>query len=240
MPIEPKGIWDEKCVFEYDSHQIELQINKPREQHSLFIKNQGIEDPWNVGFRFLSEACWLFGIKINKINGGHSDYNTQINYTPSDFSYFMKLLRFKQKIHDPKQHLALGFFREGVSSDSPYYKLLCFAKILEIPFEEMNNKGKGGWIDAAIPKLKNSMAILYRDKKLKILGNQKLGDWLHQEMRHAIAHAQVSTSRQQVIRNPNDYEDWQETVWANTVMMELVTTLMIQQLKIPVDYVWEE
>ena len=117
---------------------------------------------------------------------------------------------------------------------------MCFAKILEIPFKKMDETGKGGWIDATIPKLKNSMAVLYRDKKLKILGNQKLGDWLHQEMRHAIAHAGVSMLKQQVIRNPNDYEDWQETVWANTVMMELATTLIIQQLKIPVDYVWEE
>ena len=92
-------------------------------------------------FRVLNEFVWFYGIKVNNINGLNGQIlKAAMNFVPSDDNYTMNMNHFEQKVFTYAQHLALGFFREGISSGSAYYEFLCYAKIFEIPFENGRSK----------------------------------------------------------------------------------------------------
>lgn len=86
---------------------------------------------------------WFYEIEVSDIAGGHSDYSANADFLPNDNSYAIRLAKFKQRVFNENQHLALGFYREGVSSGSAYYAFLCYAKLLEIPFKDGREKGRG-------------------------------------------------------------------------------------------------
>ena len=88
------------------------------------------------------------------------------------------------KIDDKYKANALNLFREAKASNSLYCKFLCYWKILEI------HNFKGGksieWINETI---KHNTWILERAHFNKaILNNKKIGNYLKDECRHAIAH----------------------------------------------------
>ena len=60
------------------------------------------------------------------------------------------------------------------------------------------------------------------------LGDRSIADWLHKDGRHAIAHARLG----EIIRDPNNYNDWDEIKWANEIMQELAEMLIIQKLEV--------
>ena len=131
------GITDETWNVEYDNETLKLKVKRSRHPHCVFIQNKkGFKHrhPWEIFFRFFNELVWFCDITIKDVNGGDGAYFANANFLPSDDSYAIKLSSFQQQISDEKQHLALGFYREGVSSGSPYYRFLCYSKILEIPF----------------------------------------------------------------------------------------------------------
>ncbi|MDD5681105.1 MAG: hypothetical protein PHI59_07670 [Candidatus Omnitrophica bacterium] len=232
MPISIKhGIVNENWTFTYDEEQVKLEIKKPRLPHTLFIQNKiGFKKrhPWEIFFRVLNEFVWFYDITVKDINGGHGDYCANINFLPNIDNYAIKLDNFKQEIFEKDQHLALGFYREGVSSGSAYYAFLCYSKILEIPFK--NGKSKGTWIEQEISSLQGDLAVSVRDRKVHMLGGKTLGTWLRENGRNALAHADIQSGR--TVRDPNNYQDWDEIKWGNAVMHELAEKAMVDCLKI--------
>jgi hypothetical protein len=188
-----------------------------------------LRHPWDIFFRFFNELVWFYHITIEDVNGGHGDFCANANFLPSDDSYVINLSHFQQQIFDKNQHLALGFFREGVSSGSPYYRFLCYSKILEIPFND--GKKKGNWIDKEIPNLKGDFAISFRNKKVNVLGGKTLGKWLKEEGRDALSHANIQKGS--AVRDPNSYQDWDDIKWGNEVMHELAEKAIVMELGVP-------
>jgi hypothetical protein len=227
-----QGITDERWSIDYDNEKLELEVKRSRCPHCVFAKNiQGFKHkhPWEIFFRFFNELVWFYNITIKNINGGHGDYCANANFLPSDDSYAIELSSFRQQIFDKNQHLALGFYREGISCESPYYRFLCYSKILEIPFN--NGREKGCWIDGQIPKLQDELAVTFRDRKLHIFGEKTLGTWLKEDGRDAVAHANIQANN--TVRDPNCYQDWDEIKWGNVVMHELAEKAMIEKMGIP-------
>jgi len=197
----------------------------------VFTKNKkGFQHrhPWEIFFRFFNELVWFYDLTIQNINGGHGEYCANANFLPKDDSYAIQLSSFKQQIFEGHQHLALGFYREGVSCESPYYRFLCYSKILEIPFK--NGREKGRWIDEQIPFLKDDLSVTFRDRKLHIFGGKTLGMWLKEDGRDAVAHANIQSD--DTVRDPNCYQDWDEIKWGNVVMHELAEKVMVSKLRI--------
>ena len=226
------GIINETWAFDYDNEKLQLKVKRSGHPHSVFIQNEkGFlhRHPWETFFRFFNELVWFYHITIEDVNGGHGNYCANANFLPNDDSYAISLSCFKQQIFDTNQHLALGFFREGISSGSPYYRFLCYSKILEIPFKD--GREKGSWIDNEIPSLKGNLATLFRDNIVKVLGGKTLGKWLKEEGRDALSHANVN--KESTVRDPNSYRDWDDIKWGNEVMHELAIKAIVEELGVP-------
>lgn len=230
MPISIKnGIVDETWHLPYDGEEVTLHVKKPRLPHSLHVSNRtGFKKrhPWEIFFRVLNELVWFYDIEVTNVGGGHGDFAENAEFLPNDDSYAIRLVDFKQQVFDDDQHLALGFYREGVSSGSPYYAFLCYAKILEIPFA--NGRQKGTWVDQEVQNLKSPLALLMRDRRVHILGGKPLGTWLKEDGRDALSHANVQSGK--VVKDPNSYQDWDDIKWGNTVMHELAKKVIIEKL----------
>jgi len=79
------------------------------------------------------------------------------------------------------------------------------------------------------PFLTDGLAKNLRDRRIKELSNKPLADWLYKDGRQALSHATIG----QFIRDPNNYDDWDQIKWANTVMEELAKQCIIDKLKVP-------
>lgn len=223
------GIVDETWRFRYDDEELTLHVKKPNVPHSLRTANQNgftTRHPWEIFFRVLNEFVWFYGIEVTEIAGGHGDFSANADFRPSDDGYALRLSDFRQKVFEKDQHLALGLYREGISSGSTYYAFLCYARILEIPFKD--GKNKGAWIDSEIPNLSSPLAKSMRDRRIHMLGDKPLGKWLQEDGRHALSHANLQSGR--IVRDPNSFQDWDDIKWGNTVMQELAERAITKEL----------
>ncbi len=214
--------------IKYDNFNLEVRVAKMRKEHNVKCSYRSVKDykkAFQSIFRFFNELVWFYGMHISDINGGHSQgSHVFLNYSANNERY---LLSFAQKVHDEKQHLAIGFYREALCNESPYYRFLCFDKILQVPFQD--GKLKGEWLQAQLSFLDDELAKNFRDRRIKELSDKTLADWLYEDCRHALAHARLG----QFIRDPNNYDDWDQIKWANTVMEELAKKCIINKLGVP-------
>jgi hypothetical protein len=227
------GITDETWVITYDNREIKVEASKRRLFHNLIARDKkGFvgNHPFDVFFRILNEFVWFSDIKVNDLNGGHGEYCANLNFLVSSDSYLIRLEKFRQQVTTEEQHLALGFFREGLSSGSAFYEFICYAKILEMPFK--NGKAKSTWIDKAINGLRDNLALTVRDRKIAMLDGKSLEKWLREDGRNALAHAKLRGGK--TVRDPNSFKDWDEIKWGNTVMRELAEKVIVEELQIPV------
>jgi hypothetical protein len=233
MPISIySGVINETWAIAYDGREIQVEATNQRFHHMFFTRTKtgfGNVHPFDVFFRLMNELVWFSDIKVYDLNGGYSDYLANLNFLASDDSYLIQLARFRQQVNSSEQHLALGFFREGLSSGSAFYQFMCYSKILEIPFK--NGKEKGTWIDNAINGLRDDLAISVRDLRISMLGGKSLGEWLLKNGRNALSHANVRSG--DIVRDPNNSKDWDEIKWGNTVMRELAEKIILEELHIP-------
>jgi len=228
-----EALMAETFNMKYDKFDLEIKVRKIQTEHVVkcnFRSKGNYKEAFNSIFRFFNELVWFYNIKVRDINGGHSHgSHVQLNYSVNDGCY---LLYFTQKVFDERQHLALAFFREALCNESPYYRFLCFDKILQIPFKQKQAKLKAQWIESQLLQLKDESAINFRDiqfKRIKNLENKSLASWLYKDGRQALAHAYSD----EFVRDPSSYDDWDEVKWANTVMQDLAKKCIIDKLRVP-------
>jgi hypothetical protein len=212
----------------YDKFDFEINIHKEEVEHNVkcsFRSKGTFREAYSSIFRFFNELVWFYDVLLSDINGGHSEgSHVYLNYSINSDRY---LLGFQQKVKDERQHLALAFFREALCNESPYYRFLCLDKILQIPFKkEEQRTHKVPWIEKQLTQLTDQLAVNFRNRKIKTLGNRTLSNWLYQDGRNAIAHAAFG----EFIRDPNNYDDWDEIKWANTILKDLARKCIIDQL----------
>lgn len=219
--------------FDYDGYNLEINVRERESEHTVkcsYRMKGNYKEAYASIFHLFNELVWFYGLRICNINGGHSaGSHVSLNYTVNSDQY---LLSFKQEVREKLQHLALAFFREAECNESPYYRFMCFAKIVEIPFKKDQQITKKEWVEGQLSGLKSKTASTFRDRKMKSLADVSLLDWLYKYGRHAIAHARYG----EIIRDPNNYDDWDEIKWANEIMQELAEAIIIQKLRVPKDH----
>ena len=230
IPQNSQDMEEHSFKVNYQGREIEIisgaqeQIHRSR---SFIYSKDEIKNAFKDISHLLNEFSWHFDLGIELFSclvnfGGLIDEGTK-NYLPR----FQNVIadNFKQTIFNEKQHLALGFFREALSSNSPYYKFQSYYKIIEIPFKTGNKKGE--WIKQCLKNLKYSKNSIERMKRN---GVQEIADWLFINGRNALNHAYAKRKK---IIDISDYEDWDNIKWANEIVKEIAEVTMQKQLKIP-------
>jgi hypothetical protein len=224
------AFFDERVVLLYDKRPLEVIMGEPHDSHRVRAAYDNEHDHkavFQTISHFLSELSWKLRIKL------YADISIYGNGLPdcSSPNIFLRSERyfihdFKQDVFATDQHLALGFYREGYGSKSPFYRFLSFYKILEIPFEDGSDKGR--WVESLVPRLsesKDSLQYLSRN------GVNDVARWIFEEGRNGLSHAYKK--RQKSIVDITAFDHWQNIVWANEIIQEMAEMTMIEKLAIP-------
>jgi hypothetical protein len=207
----------------YDGIHYNVQVVRMDEQHHISTApGQGIDyrSAYRGVFRYFNEIHWFHGVRVQFEGGSHSDHRVEVTHSVDHVSFVSK---FKQQVFEERQHLALGLFREAMCHDSPYYQFLTLSRLLEIPFGDQRAKGR--WIEMALTGLRSSTAKVMRDRRLDLLGNSTLADWLR-DSRNRVAHAKDG----QPTSDPNNFDHWEEVKWGNKVLVELACLAIVDEL----------
>jgi hypothetical protein len=105
------------------------------------------------------------------------------------------------KIWTPEQRTALALFREANASNNDYLSFIFYWQVLEV--------GRGSsaevFIDKTYTRQPNSLSLIQSDIALLQLGRRRLGDYLRNDCRDAIAHIRRKTGKTSIdIDEPED------------------------------------
>jgi hypothetical protein len=165
--------------------------------------------------RFLSAMAWKEAspfVTLGTIIGGASEADEQkprFNYSEGRVLRYGIVSRFDfEHLQNPsaaKQKLALALYREGLNSNTDFYRFLSFYKIVNIGFA--NGHEQVAWINTNLDKMWNHLA----ESRLNELKSSvsDIGTYLLRQGRDAIAHAynqpildpDIPTDRTTVTRN---------------------------------------
>lgn len=203
--------WKNIFYFEYKDKRFKFIQNKRNKWSNVLItivrgqrQNNSVEEnnSYNIASEYLSALAWehnsimkvwnsdnysmgipedirLSNAKVRRVffRSAKSLYN----YGYTDGSSFQRI----PKVENEKQRNALILYREARSTNNDYLSFLFFWQVLEIGY-------KGGpinWINKTWrnnqSKIKNS--IKYDVEKIS-MGSKKIGEYLYQDCRTAIAH----------------------------------------------------
>lgn len=224
------SFFDERVSLSYDHIQIEVLAGKEHWSHRARARCDDREDHkavFQTISRFLSELSWKLRIKVKAeicvYTDGLPDCSFP-NYFPRLDQHFLQ--NFVQEVFGDDQHLALGFYREGHGSDSPFYKFLSFYKILELPFKDGKHKGK--WVNSLVPRLAESdVSVEYLNRN----GVRDIANWIFEEGRNGLSHGYKKPGRK--IVDITAFDHWQNIVWANEVVREMAEITLLEKLGIP-------
>jgi len=215
----------------YDKRSLEVIMGEPNDSHRVraaYDSEQEHKAVFQTISHFLSELSWKLRLELYVdvcIHATGLPDCSSPNHFPRLKLYFIH--NFKQEIFAKEQHLALGFYREGFGSKSPFYRFLSFYKILEIPFR--GGSDKKTWIVSLIPKLSESKDSL---EYLRRNGVKDVANWIFKEGRNGLSHAY--RKRQESIVDITAFDHWQNIVLSNEIVQELAEMTMIEKLNIPV------
>jgi hypothetical protein len=161
-----------------------LDLNKARAAIRRFLsayawaERHAAEDDFGIG------SGYPGGVGKNEGPIQTSGANFRLDYLPSTT--------------DPKARLCLALYREALGLGNTTYRFLAFFKIINVLHE--NGAKQIAWINAAIPKLADRLALERLDKLCK--PQTDLGKYLYESGRCAVAHAYAEP-----IADPDDPED---------------------------------
>ena len=183
-----------------------------------------VSSQFRAASRFLNELAWFYQLPVRMLFCVHGN-GTPSCEAPSTLirDEVVMLHDFKQRVYHENAHIGLGFYREGLAAESPYYRFLSYYKILEIPFK--NGKARGDWIDSVIPGLRTCTLSLER---LRHAGVTDVGSWLREEGRLALSHAGLASDKP--IIDVTDHDHWQNIVWSSEIILELAEQVVVEHL----------
>lgn len=189
------------------------------------------KDAYRAIMNFFNEIHWFNDVEISGIDSGcEGEYFMSYCYTVDNNEYLIR--KFEQKVFEESQHLALAFYREGMSVISPYYRLLCLYKILEIPFKEDIEVNQ--WIDDEIKNIKHDFVQMSLKKiEGKLTDDVKtVSHHIKKFYRNQASHAKIRKNRMKNVIDYNDYESWERIKWINVLLEELAKRVIIKILAV--------
>lgn len=144
-------------TISYHKYQLELTKAKVRlrekrraevssNQIHIKITSGDLHDAIEAGLMFLSEISWLWDVEIfgTEMGGGNGPIRFHTRYRGSRFGGEVVDITFYRPMPlNDIQRLAVGLYKEGISSNSIFFKYLGLYKILEI---EMTGKQREKWL----------------------------------------------------------------------------------------------
>ncbi len=252
--FDSPGIFRKNMYFNFEGFDFKLIKGTKRYQEVLCCIidiehssgpdfDRKVSKVWEIALKFLSCLSWELNIGIRGCFCGGSGWGKEHGslssvkrrtcirmprkWSSHRFSDVLKL----PNIDTDNKARALSFFREAKAANSLYYKFLCYWKILEICGENVGkwdiNKTKN-WINKTI---KSNKWILKRAHfEEEMLGNESIGEYLYKTCRIAIAHAMLSTRKNEL--KPDSGESLKKVNVANWIIVPLVDIFMKKDLGI--------
>lgn len=216
----------------YDSFEIEVVRGNSNEGHNLFIETEKEQAKLanEVTRRFLSEICWLYQSRVEIIaGGGWASQKIPVKVAFRQFARIgggIYLESYRQIAFSHEQKVALGIYREAFSSNSIFYKFLCYFKIINMIYK--TGSAQKSWINDNIDRL-----VLCKEKINQLMqeGITNFGDHLYHSGRCAIAHSNFISG--EPIADADNYEDNYRIGREIEVVKELAEIIMNIELKIP-------
>lgn len=230
---------DEQYEIEYDKHKLKLKA-KQGIVHNLITqclsRRNDQRKAYTAILSFLGELSWLYKMKINLLGLSASiqaptevgSWIDQTSYKRTGKTVLMNL----QVTENDIQKLALGIYREALSSNSFFYSYFCYCKIIEIL--NPGRKKFSTWIIQNLSTIEESDSkfVLNDLSENKKVGN--IGEYIYKQGRCAIAHADVSKqSNDEPILKPFDYEDTARVMKEMCLVKELAEIFIYKDLRVP-------
>lgn len=211
----------------YNDHLLYIKRGDKNHGHELHVELD-IDKGYEIGFCFLSELSWLFDTRIEYFTGGASSYKNSFNVAGRHFNRVgngIYLDDYTQVANTKKQKIALGLYKEGLSSNSPFYKFLSFFKIINM--FHPTGKSQKKWINDHISVITSNLPILLELKKKRT----SVGEHLYHSGRCAIAHCNYSNGK--TIINPDNPKDVRRINSEYRLMQEFAKYIIEKELKVP-------
>ncbi|MCK4233592.1 hypothetical protein KAU34_02250 [candidate division WOR-3 bacterium] len=212
----------------YDGFCIEVKRGNDTEGHEFYIEIpiHREKEGYEAGLRFLSEISWFFRTSVEVITWVSGGSKTKCNVANRKFPRVGNVINldyYEQIADSHLQKLGLGFFKEGISSKSNFYKFLSFFKIINIKYA--NGPEQKKWINKNIIGLTRS-----RDKlnQLRKDGVTDFGEYLYHSGRCAIAHANIKP-----IIDVDAYDHNYRINVSAPIMQELADIFLRKELGLP-------
>ena len=219
---------------EYEGFLIEIKRGASTEGHNLYIETTKNKDNYGktieIGFRFLSELAWLFNDRVEVLTyGGSSNCRIPVQTWNRKFNRILNTIHledYEQVAFNNEQKLALGIYREGISSNSKFYEFLSYFKIINM--KNHTSSAQENWINNNIHKLHSSKKLL---DELKKEGITNFGEHLYASGRCAIAHASLKSG--DPIADADSYEDNNRISRELPLIKDLAEIFIQEELKVP-------
>jgi hypothetical protein len=214
---------DPKTGLSYDGLEFELVSGGSELHHNLCIPvgPRSVDAAFRAGSRFLNEVCWFRGPTVLDLSAVSGNRRTRITTRTSQQRFLQLFVHdFQQSVAGDEQHLALGFFREGFSAESPFYRFLSYMKVIDVHLR--TGLAHIQWINSHLEYLQKSKYILQRLARRDITD---VGQYLWVQCRNALAHGD-----HRAVIDISNYELWQDIVWASELMREIAEAFIVQEL----------
>ena len=244
IAFDSPGIFKKNQYFSYEGVDFKL-IKGTRHYQELLCtiidiettSGQKFEKEWdrvcNIAFKFLSSLSWEHNTGIRSVvaggRGWHKKHGGLLKvkrlflYPRHFHNVIMGPIGMLPKIDNELQSISLGLYREAKNADSPYYRFLCYWKILELA-GKLNLKQKT-WMNNTISA--NKWIIERADFKNKLPKTNEIAEYLETNHRNAVAHA---ISKRTI--DPDNVEDMAKMIIGSRILEELVKIFMNKELKL--------
>jgi len=206
--------------FEYNQIRYKLIQNNPRKHCDVlltlidYIKNEHSQDKaYRVAAEFLSALSWANNSDITLFNiGGWGKPKGFTLRTAKCQSFSFPKIPFRgnmigadissiPKIETEKHKIALALYREASASNNDYLAFIFYWQILEVSGAAPIN-----WMNKVYRKKdKHRLFISNSDIRYMQIGSKKIGDYLYDDCRNAIAHITRKPNKRTLdLNNPNE------------------------------------
>lgn len=223
--VETQIFWPETAqVFPYDGKDIILRPGDDKMVATIafnFAKyGMSREEARDLIFNFASALAWMekASLEITSWAGGGHPINV-MHGRSRNVSRFLDPEMLEVPANED-QSTALALYREAISTRNPFYAFLNFYKV--IAYAHRDGKERGSWIRSALSDITGEPGFS-RLSALKEEHGDKVDEYLVNEGRHAIAHAE-----KEIFVNPDKMIDHQRIV-ADLPLMRRLAEMSVER-----------
>lgn len=197
---------------------------------STYAAGETDQDVTLRSFKFMSHLTFQSeeGIESDFWVGSMSHFNPSVSnpFRPGSFGFPEGAFREMKGKDQERLDFALSLYREGVSSNSAFYRMLNFYKVIQLAFVGKEVKDLVDWIDTNAPKVRAGTGKRFQGDVAK--SGKKISGYLYEANRNAIAHVNLGGGK--AVLDPDSLEDLHRVNSALPLVRELAREAIRQGL----------